>query len=547
MSIDDQNIRDYINQVRASNALGRSKRRLALLEYILRSEASGEGEKLKAYSIGVDVFAKSGDFDPTTDSSVRVEIGRLRTAIALFEASEHATSALQVEIPVGSYRPQITMRGVSDVEASTPKSRRSKVPVGLLAMVCVGAVVWALIAGFDVLNEDDTETYSQPITLIVEDFSGDGLGKEISILVKDSFANSPVVRILDREVDGSKDGLFVVRGGVTPNNGFSWVRAELADRKTNQIVWNQFFQLKDGADFRSEIDSRLNGELETRLLGSAKVLLEKRDPFDLSPEQLFVLATWVSGPAENSLEWETERVRLMKIALEKAPDFGPAHSVLADKYGFLANVYPDWNTAESLELSRFHAAKAAELSPLDANVMFNVAQSYWHAGRHMESQRVFKRVTELNSGNSLARFFARVVPYWCDEVPDDVMSWALDFDNRLSRDDPIRWIVLTWIATLHTNRREYERALQAASDAAQIFQVGYTYMAHAMLLNKLGRPDEAAAIIRRQRRNWPKIGAAHYSDATIPRLCAEQAFPDRFIADYAELTRAMDGRLVEID
>jgi hypothetical protein len=96
---------------------------------------------------------------------------------------------------------------------------------------------------------------------------------------------------------------------------------------------------------------------------------------------------------------------------------------------------------------------------------------------------------------------------------------------------------------MHTNRGEYDLALDAITKAAKIFQVGYTYMAHAMLLNKAGWPDAAAAIIRRQREHWPLIGAERYGSSTIPRLCLEQPSPEKFIADYAELTEAVEPLL----
>lgn len=549
----DEHIEEYLKAVSASNVMGRSKRKLALLEYLIRAEANDDGEKLKAYSIGLDVFGKEGDFDPSTDSSVRVEIGRLRTAIALFEASDTAKPALKVDIPVGSYRPEITMRDDKPITPTQPKTtpkgrsrpRVTYVTAAVAAVVVAVTVVMSMMFLFNRTPNQVAQRDSHPISLSVQELEGDALGKDIARLVKRGFTNHSVVKILDSKSLRTREGHFEFRGNVTDQLGFSRVSVELADLKTRQIVWSHVFRLGETADLENEIDIKLNGELHTRLLGAAKVLLAKRDPQELSPQQLFVLATWVSGPAVNSLAWETERVDLMKIALSKDPDFGPAHSVLADKYGFLANVYESWDTPENLDLAKFHARRAAELSPSDANVMFNVAQSYWHTGRHAESRRTFERVVELDSGNTLARFFARLMPYWCGEVPDDAMNWAVNFDRSLSKDDPIRWIVLTWIATLHTNRGEYGLALNAATKAAQIFQVGYTYMAHAMLLNKAGDIEAAIDAIKAQHTNWPGIGAAHYSNSTVPRLCAEQPNAQKIIADYAQLTEAAVGKLGE--
>lgn len=548
--VSDADIRDYLAQIAKSNVLGRSPRKAALIEYLLRTELAGQGDMLKAYTIGLDVFDKPSDFDPSTDSSVRVELGRLRTAIALFEAGEFATSTLCVELPVGTYRPKITFRDAAHHTEAENASERPSVnllsPRGLLALaVCAIAVIWISMTLLVRPQNHDNAAEVYPISLSVPDFSDSALGKEIARIVKGSFANNPTVKILDVNAPSKIDDSFILRGRVIERDGFSSVSATLADLTTNQTVWTHSFTLQNGDDLETTLQSQLNGELYTRLFGAAKRSLERRDPADLTAAQLFILATWVSGPAQSNLDWEVKRVELMKKALEREPEFGPAHSVLADKYGFLANMDANWDTPEILKLSEFHAARGVELSPLDANVMFNVAQSHWHAGRHTQSQRMFQRVTELDAGNSLARFFSNVVPYWCADVPQDVMDWAVKYDQQLSSDDPIRWIVLTWIAKLHANRGEYDLGLRAATMASEIFQVGYTYMEKAMLLNKLGQPDAAANIIVGQRQDWPGADAAHYATSTIPRLCQEQSNPKPFQAGYADLSNALAAKGVK--
>ena len=44
----------------------------------MQAAVEGRQESLKEYSIGVDVFERSPDFDPKLDSIVRVQAGRLR-------------------------------------------------------------------------------------------------------------------------------------------------------------------------------------------------------------------------------------------------------------------------------------------------------------------------------------------------------------------------------------------------------------------------------------------------------------------------------------
>lgn len=558
----DVEIDEFLEGVAVSKVLGRSVRRVELLEYIIRTEAKGEGDKLKAYAIGLDVFGKDEDFDPTSDSIVRVEIGRLRTALALFEASEFATTTLRVDIPVGTYRPTFSKRTLladggntsvpaakdapepqsPDDDARPPRARRRVPAVLLIAAVILFAVVG--LVWFDPVDNQEDQSFSQyPITLNVNEFTGIGLATNITQLIKAGFSGNSIVKLLEVEEIRPGSTHFVIKGHVSNYNNEPLVHVELTNTDVNRVVWIRTFGLPEGMGLEEAIDLTVIGELQTRLLGSAKETLENKELAELSAEELFLLATWVSGPAVSSAKWETERVAMMILALEKKPDYGLAHSVLADKYSFLANVYEPWDTPENRDLAVFHAQRAVELSPLDANAMFNVAQSLWHAGRMKESQRIFQRVTELDGGNSLARLFSVVVPFWCDDVPDDVMNFAIDFDDQLSPDDPIRWIVLTWIATLHTNRGEYDLALEAATDASRIFQVGYTYMAHAMLLNKAGRTMDAIHVIKRQQYNWPGVRPKHYSEVTVPRQCHERLDAKVFEANYQDLTDSTLGKI----
>lgn len=120
---------------------------MRLLEHLIRAEVAEQGGTLKAYALGLDVFDKSETFDPTSDSSVRVEIRRLRTAIALFEASDYAETDLRVAIPIGTYRPTLTLRiiKVPEPQKQAPKTVSAAISnrnlLGLLAVVVIAVLL----------------------------------------------------------------------------------------------------------------------------------------------------------------------------------------------------------------------------------------------------------------------------------------------------------------------------------------------------------------------------------------------------------------------
>jgi tetratricopeptide (TPR) repeat protein len=516
-----------------------------LLEYIMQAEQRGAGDALKAYTIGIDVLNRPTDFDPAIDSSVRVEMGRLRTALAIFEGSDDPKSDIVVEIPVGSYRPIITVRAETNAPTPSPQGRmpanRAKA-LGIFAAVILLAL--ALFASF--ANDESSAPPDYAVSVVLAPFLGDPLvASQVELSLRRSLLPNRAIAIAS-SVDGNmQDVDFSLHGLVSPIDASrTRVDVELTRIATNRVVWGTSIVVEDGDDIEERIVTEIGSELRVRLLGASKELLAEREPSQLNDDQLFVVATWVPGhTTQNALEWEQERIALMNWALSREPDLGTTHSVMADKLSQLANFYPAANTRALNEKALRHANLAMALAPFNPDVVFNVAQSHWHAGRIAESHAAMRRVLDLDPGHNLARFLSLVVPYTCTAPPAEVTQQAIAFDRSLSPDNPIRWITLSWIAALHFNSGDYDRALEEDQRAALIFEGPYTFMRRAMVLNKLGRPNEAAAVILRQRENWPDISPGHFARVTMPRLCGDAPLGQIYIENARDFAVAMDGLL----
>jgi len=76
-----------------------------LLTYLCEKAFSGEGAQIKEYSIAVDVFGRSENFDQESSSIVRVQANRLRKHLATYYSGEGAGHRLRISIPVGQYAP----------------------------------------------------------------------------------------------------------------------------------------------------------------------------------------------------------------------------------------------------------------------------------------------------------------------------------------------------------------------------------------------------------------------------------------------------------
>jgi adenylate cyclase len=102
---DEVDVLEALHRLAGSKALAGSGRQRALLQYLVTEEVQGRGERLKAYAIATKVLDRPADFDPQTDSIVRVEVGRLRKALELHYATDGTNDPLRILIEKGGYRP----------------------------------------------------------------------------------------------------------------------------------------------------------------------------------------------------------------------------------------------------------------------------------------------------------------------------------------------------------------------------------------------------------------------------------------------------------
>ena len=75
---DQKAIREQLVRILNSGPFHGSQRRQRFLEYLVNETLAGRGERLKAYSVALEVFERPETLDHTIDPLVRIEAARLR-------------------------------------------------------------------------------------------------------------------------------------------------------------------------------------------------------------------------------------------------------------------------------------------------------------------------------------------------------------------------------------------------------------------------------------------------------------------------------------
>jgi hypothetical protein len=94
----------------SSESLAGKKRLRDLLRFLVEETLEGREAEIKGYTIGYEVFRLGSEFDPHTNSIVRVAIKRLRAALDDYCQTTGATDPVRISLPVGSYTPEFGLR-----------------------------------------------------------------------------------------------------------------------------------------------------------------------------------------------------------------------------------------------------------------------------------------------------------------------------------------------------------------------------------------------------------------------------------------------------
>jgi hypothetical protein len=143
---DPEAARRQLDRVLASPGFLRNERMSRFLRFLAERQLEGHVNLLKESVIAVEVFGRKPDHDPTHDSIVRTEAGRLRGRLAEYYMGEGKDDAIVIELPKGGYTPAFHLR--DPVSAPTPSGKKisRRFWLGAAAVVIalvIGAIRWA--------------------------------------------------------------------------------------------------------------------------------------------------------------------------------------------------------------------------------------------------------------------------------------------------------------------------------------------------------------------------------------------------------------------
>jgi TolB-like protein/class 3 adenylate cyclase len=299
---------------------------------------------------------------------------------------------------------------------------------------------------------------------------------------------------------------YVLEGSVRKGGNRVRITAQLIDAATNNHIWADRHDgdLTDVFALQDEITEKVVAAIEPKLLEAEGIRSQNRSPEELGAWDMVIQA--------NSLFWrltkaETEAaINILRQAVERYPNYGPAHSILA--FVLLISGYLGWSVMElQLQEAARLAARAAQLDDSDPWAHLALGFVAFVRRRTNVAAAEFRRALELNPNFAAAHGY---------------LGWTLAFDGqsdeatkhleeaiRMSPHDPQNTIFNTGLAVTHYLEERYAKAVEYSNKSLQqrsLFTAGHRI--HVASLAQNGQIDEAREALARLKEMHPDLSIA---------------------------------------
>lgn len=319
-------IRGQLDRILASPEFHATDKMRGFLRFVVEEKLAGRSHRLKGYTVAVEVFGRSEDFDATNDPIVRIQAGRLRRALERYYLVAGRLDPILIDIPKGRYVPRFTVQKLAE------RAHDTDAPAAAVEDQFLAGPTLAVVPLEDLARDPEQQFLSIGLTneLVTE------LNRFQDIVViscdRDPGGTGPGADRSDQ--GGVPDARFVLRGTVRSDPHNFKVSMHLTDAMDGRQLWAEAYThpLEAGRFIATQEEIARNvvaavaseyGIIARRLAAESR----KKPPAELDTyEAMLRYYTHQITPSPES--GQTCLVALQRAA-EREPDYGPVWSALA--------------------------------------------------------------------------------------------------------------------------------------------------------------------------------------------------------------------------
>ena len=259
-------VRAALERIVVSDMFRSSPQLASFLSFVVEAVLHGKSDRIKGYTIAVEVLRRDIKFDPQIDPIVRVEATRLRRAMERYYAGPGLTDTVIIDLPRGSYVPTFNYRTGILIDPDQSPVNETRFPrwllisgtFALLACLTAATVLFATrreqveFPGFKQASKDLRALppgNGMPI-LIIQNFETTGVTDSRSFSapalfgkIIDTFSRFDGINVV-AAADQPRGKIDYRLGGLIEylDDGTANVRFDLTDATDGAIVWSKSFE-----------------------------------------------------------------------------------------------------------------------------------------------------------------------------------------------------------------------------------------------------------------------------------------------------------------
>ncbi len=449
----EADIRSQLNRVLTSPEFSVPERLRHFLSYVVEQTLSGQADRIKAYSVAVEVFGRDVKFDIQNDPVVRIEAGRLRRALERYYLLAGSEDRVTIEIPKGGYVPRFAWRSghrepgeevcppdpaaeVISAARAGGGAARPWITVSVVAatMCSIAALLW--IALSTPAPGPSEQTRPDGPSLIVKPFLAlsDGAGAAVyaaglSEEILAQLARFKELTVFGRETSdllpsaasaadirkrfGSR---YLLEGSVRLSGGARLrVSARLLDGETGAILWSQLYDADLSTGELADVEVDIASKVATAVAQPYGIVFSARPASRSSPGRFGAYQCALSFYRYRTVLGQPEHAATREC-LEQITLRYPAH---ATGWAMLSYLYLDEDrfrlnrrpgNPSPLERAREAAMRAVQLDPQNVRALQAQMTVLFFSHQAAEALRIGAQALALNPNDTelLGEFGSRV-------------------------------------------------------------------------------------------------------------------------------------------
>jgi len=451
----EADIRAQLDRILGSPEFNVPTRVRQFLSYVVEQTLSGQAERIKAYTVAVEVFGRDANFDIQNDPVVRIEAGRLRRALERYYLLAGSQDPILIEIPKGGYVPHFGWR----IEHDPPSPLRAPPAVSqqarpepilslwlkrpwlagsttALLIAAVAAFIWLPNLSSPAATSNDPAQPQGP-SLVVRPFvnltktpEGDVYAAGLSEEVLAQLARFKEITVFGRETSNALapnasapeirrqfGSRYILEGSVRTFDGKLRITSRVLDAETSAIIWSEAYDADVRTSSIVDIETSIASKVATAVAQPYGIL------FRAPPAPSLTRALPSFEAYQCSVRFYRYRTVLdraehaptrdcLERIIARYPDHSTTWAMLAylylDEDRFDLNRRP--GSPAPLERARDAAQRAVRLDPQNVRALQALMTVLFFSKEPVEALRIGSQALALNPNDAelLAEFGSRV-------------------------------------------------------------------------------------------------------------------------------------------